>query len=457
MEEKHSGEIKPFSVLVTGATGFIGARLISAFDKKGIKIKAMSRKEISDQENVRFVKADAFDVEQLTKALEGIEIAFYLLHSMEGSKDKWEDFVSREKEQAQNFLKAATSAGVKRIIYLGGLVNDSLELSKHMQSRKNVGEILASGSIPVTELRASIIIGAEGGSYAMLRYLVERLSIMVCPKWVKSLAQPIAVDDVVEYLLGCATHPETTGRIFEIGGTDKMTYEEIMRLYASYLNRNLFVIQIPFLTTKLSSYWVDLITPVKASLARPLIDSLVHDTVVNDESIKEIIPLKLKSIQESIDVATKETAKKIPIQKSAEEKTGFKVNQRILMISLFAYALCGTTYYWLGSRAELFEPVWITVAIFWYAAIGLSILFVHNKTRLGYFVAGILSWATMGFWLFDNFHIAFQTSIILEEPNMAETIRNFIGIVIAAVAITASHNAFHKVRKYQEKGIPLPI
>ncbi len=236
-----------------------------------------------------------------------------------------------------------------------------------------------------------------------------------------------------------------------------MTYEEIMRLYASYLNRNLFVIQIPFLTTKLSSYWVDLITPVKASLARPLIDSLVHDTIVNDDSITRIIPLKLKSIRDAIDIATKETAKKVPIQKSVEEKTGFKINQRILMIALFAYALCGTTYYWLGDRVELLEPAWITVAILWYISIGVSILFVYNKTRLGYFIAGILSWFTMAFWLFDNWHIAFQMSIILEEPSLLETVRNFIGIVIAAVAIAASHNAFHKVRKYQEKGIPLPI
>ena len=354
-------------------------------------------------------------------------------------------------------MKAATNAGVKRIIYLGGLVNDSLELSKHMESRKVVGEILASGSIPVTELRASIIIGAEGGSYAMLRYLVERLRVMVCPKWVKSLAQPIAVDDVVEYLLGCASHPETSGKIFEIGGPEKLTYEEIMRLYSAYLNKNLVVIQVPFLTTRLSSYWVDLITPVKASLAIPLIDSLVHDTIVTDDSIKDIIPLKLKSVRQAIDIATKESVKKIPLQKSAEEKTGFKVNQRILVVALIAYAICGSTYYWLDSRDDIFEPFWFTLSIFWYLAIGISIWFVINKTRLGYLIGGLLSWATMAFWLFDNFHVAFQMSLIAEQPSEMMTIRNFIGIAIAAIAIVASHNAFHKVRKYQDKGIPLPI
>ena len=456
-ENKPVIDLEPYSVIVTGATGFIGNRLITAFEKNGIKIKAMSRKKIPDRENVKFVQADAFNPEELEKALQGIEIAFYLLHSMEGSKEKWEDFANREKQPAQNFLKAATKAGVKRIIYLGGLVNDSLELSKHMQSRKNVGEILASGSIPVTELRASLIIGSEGGSYAMLRYLVERLRVMVCPKWVKSVAQPIAVDDVVDYLLGCATHPETTGRIFEIGGIEKMSYEQIMRVYSAYLNRNLFVIEIPFLTTRLSSYWVDLITPVKASLARPLIDSLVHDTVVTDDSITKIIPLQLKTVRQAIDIATKETAKKKPLQKSVEEKTGFKVNQRILMGALFAYALCGTTYYWLDNRPDVFEPFWIALSVIWYITIGFSIIFVYNKTRLGYFMAGILSWFTIAFWLLDDFHVVFQMSVIAEEPSMMMTIRNFIGVAIAAIAIAASHNAFHKVRKYQEKGTPLDI
>ena len=193
----------PYSILVTGATGFIGSRLISYLSSKGYFVKGMSRRKLDDSANIKYVQADVFDPKQLETALQGIEVAYYLLHSMEGSKEHWKEFASRERIQAQNFLKAATKAGVKRIIYLGGLVNDSLELSPHMQSRKEVGEILSSGNIPVTELRASLIIGAQGGSYAMLRYLVERLRVMVCPSWVKSLAQPIAVDDVVEYLVGC--------------------------------------------------------------------------------------------------------------------------------------------------------------------------------------------------------------------------------------------------------------
>ena len=450
-ESKH----KPYNILVTGATGFIGARLISHFSKLGYTVKGMSRKNIPDTPNVKYVQADVFDASQLENALAGIEVAYYLLHSMEGNKDHWKEFASREKIQAQNFLKAATKAGVKRIIYLGGLVNDSLDLSPHMKSRKEVGEILASGDIPVTELRASLIIGAQGGSYAMLRYLVERLPVMVCPSWVKSLAQPIAVDDVIEYLSGCIMHPETAGKIYEIGGKDKVTYEELMRVYSKYLNKSLFIIEIPFLTTRLSSYWVDLITPVKASLARPLIDSLVHDTVVTDDSITKVIPLRLKSVRDAIDVATKEIRDNPPDTPLREERTGFKINQKLLLVSLIAMAIVGTTYYWLDDRTELYKPLWILGGIFWYVTIVAAIVFVKNKTRLGFLIAGILSWITLAFWLFDNFYVVFETSLIIDKPNELIVIRNFVWSALSIIAVIASHNTFHKIIDYQYKGKPI--
>ena len=445
----------PFSILVTGATGFIGSRLISELSSAGYTVKGLSRKKLPDSENVKYVQADVFDIDQLQNAMKGIETAYYLLHSMEGSKDEWQEFASREKIQAENFLKAATQAGVKRIIYLGGLVHEGSDLSPHMGSRKQVGEILASGDIPVTEFRASIIIGAKGGSYAMLRYLVERLPVMVCPSWVKSLAQPIAVDDVVHYLLECLKKPETAGKIFEIGGPDKMTYEELMRVYSAYLNRNLFVIQIPFLTTRLSSYWVDLITPVKASLARPLIDSLVHDTVVTDDSITKIIPFRLKSVRESIDIATKEMRSSPPDVEIKEEKTGFKINQKIIQVSLIALALIGTSYYWLDDRLDVYEPLWILGSSIWFSVIIFSIICIRNKTRLGYLMAGILAWVTLPFWLFDNFYVVFDTSVIAPTPSELMTIRNFIGIAVASITVVASHNLFHKVMDYQNKGRPV--
>lgn len=450
-----SSQLKPYSILVTGATGFIGSRLITTLVSYGFTVKGMSRRKLQDATNVKYVQADVFDVEQLENAMFGIDVVYYLLHSMEGGKEHWREFASREKIQAQNFLQAATKANVKRIIYLGGLVNDSLDLSPHMKSRKEVGEILASENIPVTQLRASLIIGAQGGSYAMLRYLVERLRIMVTPSWVKSLAQPIAVDDVVEYLIGCMNHPETSGKIFEIGGPDIMTYEELMRAYAAYLNKNLFVIQIPFLTTRLSSYWVDLITPVKASLARPLIDSLVHDTIVHDDSITKIIPLKLKSVRESIDIATKEMRKNPPESNPREEKTGFKINQKLLLASLIAMAIIGTTYYWLDDRFDVYAPIWIFTSILWYVGIISAIIFVNSKTRLGYMISGILSWITLAFWSLDNFTFVFSTSLISPTPNDVIILRNFIGVFIAIIAIISSHNTFHKVIDYQFKGKPI--
>ena len=415
----------------------------------------MSRSKYPDTENVKRVQADAFDVDSLVSATEGIETAFYLLHSMEGSKKEWAEFANREKQQAENFLKAATESGVKRIIYLGGLVNEGLELSKHMKSRHDVGKILASGNIPVTELRASVIVGAEGGSYAMLRYLVERLPLMVCPKWVKSQTQPIAVDNVVDYLIGAMKNSETTGKILEIGGPDIMTYEQLMRLYSSILNRNLNVIQIPFLTPRLSSYWIDLVTPVKASLARPLVDSLVHDSVVKDDSAQKLVPVQLAHMTQAIQIAREEAKVFNSISKSEGEKTSYKMNQKILLITLCAMAFIGTTYYWLDDRNDVWQIPWLIGSVIWYAAILFAISFVKQKARLGYLIGGILAWVTLAFWLFDNFYVVFELSLVASEPSLEITIRNFIGAAIAGLAIFSSHNVFHKVRVYQVRGKPV--
>jgi len=444
---------KPYDILVTGSTGFIGKKLLTRLDETGFKVKAMSRSKYPDTENTKYVQANAFDSDSLCIATEGVETAFYLLHSMEGSKKEWAEFANREKQQAQNFLKAATKSGVKRIIYLGGLVNESLHLSKHMRSRHDVGKILASGNIPVTELRASVIVGAEGGSYAMLRYLVERLPLMVCPKWVKSQTQPIAVDNVVDYLIGVMKNSETSGKILEIGGPEVMTYEQLMRLYSYILNRNLTVIQIPFLTPRLSSYWIDLVTPVKASLARPLVDSLVHDSVVKDKSIDKLVSVKLKPMTEAIASAREESKAFKPIIKSGEEKTSYKINQKILLITLCAMAFIGTTYYWMDDRSDVWQIPWLVGSLIWYAAILFAISFVRQKARLGYLIGGLLSWVTLAFWLFDNFYVVFELSLVASEPSLDVTIRNFIGAALAGLAIFSSHNVFHKIRVYQAKGV----
>ena len=447
-------ETKPYSILVTGVTGFIGSKLLTRLTAAGYTVKAMSRRELSDKPGIKYVQADALVENDLDNALDGVEVAYYLLHSMEGDKKEWENFDKRESLQAKNFLNAATKAGVKRIIYLGGLVNDGLDLSRHMKSRKTVGDILSSGDIPVTQLRASIIIGAQGGSFAMLRYLVERLRVMVCPKWVKSLAQPICLSDVVEYLVKCMEKKETSGKTFDIGGPEKVNYEQMMRIYSAILNRNLFVLQIPFLTTKLSSYWIDLITPVKASLARPLVESLIHDSIVHDDSIKKYIDFELKSLHESIIIAQEDMIEIEEANKGYKfsEKMGFPINQKILSVSLIMMAITGTTYYWLDNRLDVFEISWLIGSIVWFVAIGFGILFVMQKTRLGYLIAGILSWVTIAFWLFDNFYVIFDMSLIAQEPDIYMTLRNFLGVVIAGIAVFSSHNVFHKIRTYQAKG-----
>ena len=319
----------------------------------------------------------------------------------------------------------------------------------------DVGRILASGGIPVTELRASLIIGAGGSSYAMLRYLVERLRLMVCPSWVGSQTQPIAVGDVVTYLAACLERPETEGRVFEIGGADVVTYEELMREYASWLGRRLYILRIPFLTTRLSSYWVDLITPVKASLARPLVDSLVHDSVVSDRSIEEIVEIRRMGVREAIEAAAAEMEESPPDRLPRRERTGFAANQRILMWALAACAACGTTYYWLDGRPDVYQWWWLLASALWYISMGASILFVHNKTRLGYLVAGVLSWTTLAFWSLDSLHLIGAQPVIAPAPDAAVTARNAAGVALAGVAAAASHNLFHKVIAYQYRGRPI--
>lgn len=441
-------------ILVTGATGFIGSRLAARLAQDGYDVTGMSRRDAGGSGPVRFVKADAFDVASLRAALDGIDVAYYLLHSMEGDNSRWGEFAKRERVQAQNFVKAASDSGLKRIVYLGGLVNDSLELSPHMRSRRDVGRILASSDVPVTELRASLIIGAGGGSYAMLRYLVERLPVMVCPSWTRSLAQPVAVDDVIEYLAGCIGHPETAGRTYEIGGPEKMTYEDIMRVYAQYLGRRLSVLHLPFLTTRLSSYWVDLVTPVRAALARPLIDSLVHDTVVTDDSIRDVMRFEPRTVLQAIDDAARHMRDSPPEAPAREQMTGYRLNRRLLLISLVAMGLVGPTYYILDDRPELFEPAWLAAGVLWYVAAASAVVFVRNSTRLGFIIAAVLSWCTMAFWLADNLYLVSGSGILADRPGDIIAVRNFAWAALSAVAVVASHNTFHKIVDWQYRGRP---
>ncbi len=312
-------------ILVTGAGGFIGSNLVSrlSFATKDTEIVCMTRnaeklkKKISNNSNVKIAEADVMDYVQIKDTLTKIDIAYYLIHSMEGiSAKEWKKFAERDRKAAENFAKAATECKVKRIIYLGGLIHEDnntrtrnskrrqIKISEHMQSRIEVGNILKKSSAHVTIFRAAVILGKDGASYKMLRYLVERLPIMVCPKWVLTNSQPIAIDDVITYLVKSIEKEETEGKEFDIGGPDTLRYIDMMRRYSKVIDKKfLKIIIIPFLTPKLSSYWVELITPTKASLVRPLIESLKYEAVVKDDSIKKIIPIKLKTFEEAIIAA----------------------------------------------------------------------------------------------------------------------------------------------------------
>jgi uncharacterized protein YbjT (DUF2867 family) len=268
-------------VLVTGATGYIGGRLVPRLLEAGYVVRAMARTPTTLTlhpwgNDVEVVGADALDRHSLDEAVAGVDFAFYLIHSMDGSGG----FGERDAAAARNFSDAAGAAGVERIVYLGGLGDADDELSSHLSSRHEVGRILASGSTPVTELRAAVIIGAGSVSFEMLRYLTEVLPVMTTPSWVRTRCQPVAIGDVLEALIDSLGVTDSESRVVEIGGPDVLTYEEMMQGYAEVagLPRRR-IIRVPVLSPRLSSLWVGLVTPLPVGVARPLIDSLRNEVV----------------------------------------------------------------------------------------------------------------------------------------------------------------------------------
>ena len=454
------------TILVSGCSGFIGShlvnRLIAEEGNKNYRIRCMTRNVKSIEglfdekgQDVKYFAADASKRSDLIKAMTGVDIAFYLIHSMEGSSKDWKKFAERDRIAAKNFAEAATECNVKRIIYLGGLVpdkneqlNKQEELSEHMKSRIEVGEILKTSSAKVTIFRAAVILGQGGGSFQMLQYLVERLPLMITPKWVLTKSQPIALDDVITYLTKSIESGDTEDRSFDLGGPDVMTYIDMMRRYGKMLNKSIKIIIIPFLTPKLSSYWIDLITPVKASLARPLIESLKHEAVVKDDSIKGIIPFKLKTFEEAISIAKKEEKKQKNNIYRRKEFVTHSTSNKILLVSLLLLAAIGSTYYLLDGRLEIFATNWLILSAIWYFGIAFSIFFVRNGARLGAIIAGVIGWLTLAFWLIDNIYTISGNSLLASSPSMEMTIRNFIGAVVAGFVVAFSHNVFHKIRIY---------
>jgi uncharacterized protein YbjT (DUF2867 family) len=301
-------------VLVLGATGFIGKRLVKSLLARNIKLRLLMRNPakadgfVPEGADVEVVKGDLIKKNGLQEALSGMHSAFYLVHSLGGkSLFKNTEFAQRDKHAAENFINIADSEGLKRVIYLGGLGETGKGLSEHLQSRAEVAEILSSGNTAATILRAAVIIGAGGASYEMLRYLVERLPVMTCPKWINTRIQPIAVEDVIQYLTGCLTNDKTAGQTFDIGGPETLTYKKMMQEYADARGlAKRIIIDVPLLTPILSAYWVDLVTPVPSGIAHPLIEGLKNEVTCKDDRIDEFVTIEKTHFGEAVKKAFSE-------------------------------------------------------------------------------------------------------------------------------------------------------
>ncbi len=287
-------------VLLTGATGYVGGRLLPMLEEAGYSIRCMTRRPeaLSDDvcQTTEVVKGDVLDAESLVEAMQGVDTAFYFVHSMGSTSD----FEAEDRRAAENFTTAAKQAGVRRMIYLGGLGSRDKELSKHLRSRQETGDVLRSSGVQVVELRASIVIGSGSLSFEMIRALVERLPVMICPKWVRVLAQPIAIEDVLAYLLEAIELPETDSKIYEIGGPDQVSYGQIMQEYARQRGLRRLMIPVPLLTPYLSSLWLGLVTPLYARIGRKLVESLKNPTLVSSNLAGTAFSVQPRSLTEAI-------------------------------------------------------------------------------------------------------------------------------------------------------------
>ncbi len=289
------------TVLLTGATGFVGRRLEPVLIERGLKVRAMTRSPEDYDGEAEPVAGDVFDADTLGPALEGVDVAVYLVHSL-GDRD----FERRDAEAAKAFGRAAAQAGVRQIVYLGGLGGDG-ELSPHLRSRREVESLLGEAGVPVTVLRAAVIVGAGGISWEITRQLVENLPAMIVPKWAKTRTQPIAITDVVRYLDGVIDNPEAIGRVFEIGGTDQLTYLDMIQQAAEVMRGNRRAIAtVPVLTPSLSSHWISFVTDVDTTTAANLIESMSTEVIVTDQSIRDLVPGEPLTYQEAVRRALEE-------------------------------------------------------------------------------------------------------------------------------------------------------
>jgi uncharacterized protein YbjT (DUF2867 family) len=292
------------TVLVAGASGFVGRRLCPALQDAGHAVRAMTRHPERYRGAGEPVGADVRDPASLATALDGCSAAYYLVHSLDAP-----DFERRDAEAARTFAAAAAGADVDRIIYLGGLGEDSDDLSAHLRSRREVERLLGSTDVPVTALRAGIIVGHGGISWEITRQLVEHLPAMVTPRWVHTRTQPIAVADVVRYLVGVLEVPETADRALDIGGPEVLAYLGMMRRLAAIQGRHKLVVPVPLLSPKLSSRWLSLVTDVDTTTGRALVDSMSNEVIVRDDSIRKLVPFEPMGYDDAVLQALGERAK----------------------------------------------------------------------------------------------------------------------------------------------------
>lgn len=292
-------------VLLLGATGYVGGRLVPRLLEAGVTVRAVARNPAklacrpwAGHPLLQVAKGDVSDIGSLARAAKDCRAAYYLVHSM---NSQTKDYARADRQAALNMAAAAAHAKLERIIYLGGLVPDDPRISEHLRSRAEVGRILQAGEVPATWLRAAMILGAGGASFELMRYLVDRLPVMVTPRWVSTPCQPIAITNVLGYLEGCLDNPRTLGQTLDIGGPEVLSYRELFAIYAQEAGLPpRLLIPVPWFTPKLSSYWIHLITPVPAALARPLTEGLRNEVVVKDDRIRDMIPQELLSCRQAI-------------------------------------------------------------------------------------------------------------------------------------------------------------
>jgi uncharacterized protein YbjT (DUF2867 family) len=290
-------------VIVFGASGYVGSNLVPRLARERVRVRACARNrtvlEARAWPGVELAEADALAPDTLAAALAGVDVAYYLVHSMASG----EDFGRLDLEAADNFAAAAARAGVKRIVYLGGLVPSGAD-SEHIVSRRDTGERLRAGPVPVTEIRAGIIVGPGSAAFEVMRDLVLHLPVMVTPRWVRAKSPPIALDNLLEYLVRVAFVPEAAGRIYDAGGPESLSYEDMMRTLADVAGkRRPLIVPVPVLSPRLSSYWLGLVTAVPASVARALIGGLKHDFAADDAGLRRLVPQRLLSFREAVAAA----------------------------------------------------------------------------------------------------------------------------------------------------------